>query len=132
VAGKTTLVGGADLTAAWTRLLRKVSAPRTTERVLAGGAERIRSRAEELAPRGDVAPHIADNIVVADAQTQGDEQGAIAIGPRSQFAYGSALELGTVDTAAQPFMRPAFDAERDGATADAGDQLWNELESEVR
>jgi len=77
------------------------------------------------APRSDEAPHVADNIVISTARTE--DQAAVAIGPARGFAYAVPLEVGTVDTPAQPFARPAYDGNIERAQGIVGAAIWREL-----
>lgn len=84
---------------------------------LRAGAEPIRSMASTLAPRGDDAPHMADNIVIVTPTARASEANGLFdtavvwIGPLARFFYGYFQEFGTAFHPAQPFMRPAFDTQ---------------------
>lgn len=54
----------------------------------------------------------------------------MAMGPGSGWAtlqYASFVEFGTVDTAPQPYMRPAWDGGKDKALDYVKDNLWEEI-----
>jgi hypothetical protein len=51
----------------------------------------------------------------------------VAIGPVRGFAYGLPQELGTIDHAAQPFMRPAFESASGQSFTIIRDATWREL-----
>lgn len=89
---------------------------------LRAGAAPMRDRIADLAPRGAVAPHLADNIGISVVKgdeavfsvSQGtwaaNEQYAVAVGPTKDYFYGLFLEFGWVNhPTAMPFMRPGFD-----------------------
>ncbi len=116
--------GGTELAAALSKLGVKMST-KVLLGALAEGAEPIRKAMAAHVTRGDEAPHIADNIVVSKARTE--DQAAVAIGPAKGFAYALPLEIGTIDTAAQPFARPAYDGNQERAMKIAGDAVWREL-----
>jgi HK97 gp10 family phage protein len=93
-----------------------------TEDILASGAEVIRERAEQNAPRGrgELAQHIIvdkdfnpDGTII-EQDVQGNE-GIVAIGPDMEHYYGLFPEIGTKDQPAQPWLRPAFDETHDTA-----------------
>ncbi len=103
--------------------------------VLLEAAEPIRKAAASLAPHAPGAPDIRENIIVSVATSSvymdlKSEIAAVAIGPRGGkegFGYGLPQELGTVDHAAHPFMRPAFDTAAGAALKIAGEATWREL-----
>jgi HK97 gp10 family phage protein len=109
------VTGGDDLMRRLNQLPAAVSRKVQIDALKAGAAP-IRSAAEALAPRGDIAPHIADNIIVSVASTaSADARGSfdtpvVDVGPRKSFFYGYMQEVGTAFHPAQPFMRPAFDS----------------------
>lgn len=98
-------------------------------------AEPMRRSAGQKAPREPGAPDLADNIGISVSDrigsTEGgswrgrdDQEHAVAVGPTKGFFYGLFQEYGTVRHGAQPFMRPAFDSEADGALNILADELW--------
>lgn len=114
-------------------------------------AEPMRLQMARLAPRGQDAPHLADNIVISNA-TKRDLKGADAIGVRvgparlfhgayavrgrsgrtrtvGSSVYAYFQEWGTSRHGAQPFMRPAFDATVQAVTGALGKVLWPILAS---
>lgn len=100
--------------------------------ILTEAAEPIRQQAEADAPHAPGAPDIKANIGISVAQTSRyidlkQEVAAVAIGPVEGFAYGLPLELGTIDTAAQPFMRPAFDEAKNETLEMIADGTWDVL-----
>lgn len=117
--------GGAELARELDRLSVRLS-KKLLHEALREGAEPIRRAAATKAPRSDEAPHIADNIGIANARP-GDAMAAVSIGPVKGFAYGLPLEVGTVHHSAQPFMRPAFDIEIPESLRIISQALWREL-----
>lgn len=94
--------------------------------ILKTAAAPMRDRMEELAPLGEIAPHIKDRIGVSAVRKiqdpdfvepleLADDAAAVAIGPGKAAFYGAMLEFGTAPhgnhpgTPAQPFVRPGFD-----------------------
>lgn len=126
--------GGEELA----RTLNALPAELTRKIVLAAlflAAEPMRRSASSFAPREPGAPDLADNIGVSVADRIGsveggrwaareDQQHAVAVGPTKGFYYGLFQEYGTVRHVAQPFMRPAFDAEATTALTILSDELW--------
>lgn len=97
------------------------------------GAEPMRAKAAELAPRSDEAPHMADHIVVSElSQRDRDAISAfddvvVAVGPERKFFYGYFLEYGTAHQPAQPFMRPAFDTKAQTTLGMLASLLWQRI-----
>lgn len=100
-------------------------------RSLRAGAEPIRQEASDRAPRGDEAPHLADNIItVVSDQTA---TGATArVGPSKQGFYGLFQEIGTAHHRAQPFLLPAYDSKVNEAIEIIGEELGDGIEEEAR
>lgn len=74
----------------------------------AAGAEIVAERARELAPVGDEPPHVRDSIHVEPGASGPVGFASVVAGlPPPDDGEAAALEFGTDDTAAQPFMRPA-------------------------
>ncbi len=78
------------------------------------GAELIRAKAAELAPR--LSGKLADMEItkLATAQNSATEI-TIQIGPARSAFYGVFDEFGTAHMTAQPFLQPAFDSTVDEA-----------------
>lgn len=97
-------------------------------RALVAAAEPMRAGMVARAPRGDTAPHIADNIITrplspSELEAVTDDSAGVEIGPTSPFFYGYFWEFGTVKLPARPFMRPAFDAHQGAVLARLGTDL---------
>lgn len=123
--------GGKELAAALGKLPERVSRRIATE-VLMDVAEPMRSKMESAAPRGDEAPHLADNIIVSAVRAKRDDFGSlsgpsVAIGPMKGIEHGHLQEFGTVHHGPQPFARPAFDSEAQRTLAEINRRLWVEL-----
>jgi HK97 gp10 family phage protein len=137
-----TLQGSADLMKRLRELPEAVGV--TVQRnALIAGAEPMRAHAAALAPRDSQSsgPHLADNIVIGvqskrKLKTAGfsaaeeDVFGAgpvVEVGPAlqpSDHFYGYFQEYGTIHHAAQPFMRPAFDAQKQTSLNVVLASLW--------
>lgn len=120
--------GGKEL-AANLETLSKALSRKIQREALMEAAEPMRSRMSELAPRSNTssAVHLADDIVIAPARGQDQQEVAVAVGPSPQTFYGSFQEFGTARHEAQPFARPAFDEEVDEALDILAAALWREL-----
>lgn len=119
--------GGQELAQALAALPARVGKNERLDALRAGG-ELIRSHAASTAKRGQIPPHIADHIGMSTAKGLDANESAIKVGPtKGEFAYGLPLELGTVDTAAQPFMRPAFDSQAQNALGRIKAWFWASL-----
>ena len=130
--------GAADLA----RVLNQL--PSATSRkvvldALRAGATLVQAPAAAHAPRSPDPPHLAMNIGISAVNRVGSTEGgrwwqldeadefAVAVGPTKDFFYGLFQEYGTVDHAAQPFMRPAFDTGAPRALNVIGALLWAAL-----
>ena len=105
------LEGAAELDRALSKLADRAQGELLEEAAQAG-AEVIREEAARLAPRdtGLLAQEVADQpkrLQIGRAQ--------IDVGPSKKAWYGRLLEHGTSKMAAQPFLRPAFEAKKDEA-----------------
>lgn len=95
-------------------------------RMLRTAAEPMRDRMEELAPLGEIAPHVKDRIVVSAIRKIDDpdfvepmeiaeDAAAVAVGPSKSAWEAHLIEFGTEPhgkhpgTRAQPFVRPGYD-----------------------
>ncbi len=116
--------GGEEIAKALAQLSTKMSR-QVLMSVLTEAAEPMRKAAAAHAPRGDEPPHIADHIGISAARTE--EQAAVKVGPEKGFGYGTPLEVGSIDTKAQPFMRPAFDENIQKSLTVASAAFWREL-----
>lgn len=104
--------------------------------VLVEAAEPMVAVARKMAPRAPGAPDIADNIEIGNARTGKDEFGdekamQVAWGPVRGFFYGYYLEWGTVKMGARPFMRPAFDGQKERSLGIIRTRTWDHIQSYV-
>jgi HK97 gp10 family phage protein len=72
----------------------------------------------------------------ATAGTSGETKAEVRIGPRNGLSKSDSIktivqEFGSVKQAAQPYIRPAWDAHKDGASASVKTELWKEIEKAV-
>lgn len=113
--------------------LPKTTGKATLRRVLKKAAEPLRRHAEQLAPR--LSGALATSIVVGTKLTR--RQARIArkapkstvemfVGPNNPAAVPQ--EFGTHDQRAQPYMRPAWDAEQNGVLVEISTELGGEIE----
>lgn len=81
--------------------------------LLAGGRE-LRDNITQVAPRSNVAPHMADTFVVKLSKEQADfGRTVVLVGPSTGRTVGFVapfVEFGTSEQAAQPFVRPEADS----------------------
>jgi HK97 gp10 family phage protein len=117
--------GGAELASALGELSNRVSRS-VLRAALVEAGEPIRGTAAAIAPREPGAPDLADNIVMSNARPEDGSVG-IAIGPSTDFFYGSFQEFGTSRHGAQPFLRPAFDSGWKAALGVVRGALWRAL-----
>lgn len=130
------LEGFRELEAALVRL-PKATQRNTLRRVAKGALEPVADRAQGLAPvrEGD----LKSSITVSERRTRRVARSGrfdrktgveVAMGPAAGLGalqYASFVEFGTVDTPAQPYMRPAWDGEADQALEYVKDNLWREI-----
>lgn len=120
--------GGKEIAEALHKLSERANKRVSTE-VLQIGAEPIRETAARLAPRRAPAPDLADNIVIATQRARESETAAVSVGPSKGFGYGLPQEVGTAFHAAQPYLRPAFDARMSAALDRIRAAYWTVLAS---
>jgi HK97 gp10 family phage protein len=120
--------GGTELAAGLNRLSTRVSKG-LLQKALMAGAEPIRKQGSVNAPHDPSTPQdIKDNIVAGPVRkVPEDATAGVAVGPRRGFAYGLPNEIGTVNQPARPFMRPAFDTEKERALGAVNLVLRKEL-----
>jgi HK97 gp10 family phage protein len=106
----------------------------TLRRALVQAAEPIRAGMAARAPRGTVAPHLADSMVTkplspSELEAVTDDSAGVEIGPTKDFFYGYFWEFGTsrAGWVARAFARPAFDAGTSEALAILGERLGAEI-----
>lgn len=116
-----TLQGERELAFALNRLA-DIARDEVAEAALLAGAEPIEQAAESKAPRrtGQLSRSI-DHEVSKEA---GDVE--VAVGPTKDGFYGVFHEFGP-----RPFMRPAFDEQKDAATDRIKDRLADEIQKVV-
>jgi HK97 gp10 family phage protein len=100
---------------------------------LRDGAEPIRQRAAALAPDDPktTGSRIRDNIVV-DIQPIAKDTLAAKIGPSRKGFMGRFAELGTVHQRPKPFLRPAFELEKENAVKRMAARLAKGIEDYFR
>ena len=104
---------------------------RVQQEALLDAGEPMRAGISSRAPREPGAPDLADNINLAPLRKQaGSEDVSVGIGPSSRFFfYDTMQEFGTSRHGAQPFYRPAFDAEAERVIKTVADRMWTALAS---
>jgi HK97 gp10 family phage protein len=118
--------GGAELAAALRKLSTRISR-RIAHECLVEAAEPMRRRMSSLAPHEPGKPDLRDTIVISRARGEDAQESAVAVGPSKFGFYGSFLEFGTKQMAAQPFARPAFDQTHEQSLQILGAACWREL-----
>lgn len=102
-------------------------------------AEPMRADAQSKAPR--LTGRLADNMTIQKATRIGSVEGGrwrtaegsvwVAVGPHKGTYWGIFQEFGTVHHRAQPFLRPAFDANGARALNIIRDELWNGIHRNI-
>lgn len=130
--------GGAELAETLRGLSTRMSKSVLRDALRVGVAEPIQSAARAAAAKAPGAPDIASHIAISAAR--GDRTTAtLAVGPSTDTrsdqperrfdVQGRLLEFGTIYMAAQPFMRPAFDAEAAASLPRISGEMWRALAS---
>ncbi|NBI30737.1 HK97-gp10 family putative phage morphogenesis protein [Chengkuizengella marina] len=79
------------------------------DEALKAGAEVLRAKMEELAPRSTLnKEHLANHIIISAIK-----DGKLDVGPKQGFFYAHFLEFGTSKISPQPFAQPAFESCKD-------------------
>lgn len=125
--------GGQELAKALESLPQATRQPILVRALKAAGlpmAERMGLEAP-LDPTADH-QHLADSMTVSattrvNGERLDDTSAAVAVGPSKDAFWGLFQEYGTVRHGAQPFARPAFDAEYEQALKIFRDQMWLEI-----
>ncbi len=118
--------------------LPQAVAKQTLRKVLKGAAEPLARRARQLAPRDEY--HLYDSI---DASTRLSKRQAAAHKKESDRSFqemfvgtnnpaGVQQEFGNERHGAQPFMRPAWDSEKEPTLDRISNSLWTEIERSAR
>lgn len=89
--------------------------------------------AQALAAGGSVGDARA---ALVSASSGGETRAEVRVGPRKGKSKHESIktivqEFGSVNQPAQPYMRPAWDANRDAASANIRKELWSEIEKAV-
>jgi len=123
--------------------LARSTAKGVTRRVLTKGAEPMRAAAERNAPDdpGTPSPDLHTSISVSAKQKSSRQrvatkearnEVAIYIGPtRAGYPQAVMMELGTFKDPAQPYMTPAFEAEKAHSLSIIADGFGKELDKTV-
>ncbi len=128
------LEGGQALKATLAALPQAVS-KKIMRTVLVEAAEPMVAVARQKAPREPGAPDPKENIEIGNPRTRTDEGGEMSTtvvwGPLKAFFYGFFQEFGTVHHGAQPFMRPAFDSQKERSLSIIVRRTWEHIQSWV-
>lgn len=105
---KVELVGGVQLTRSLDKVLREAKG--TTRKAVRATGRAVQTRARSRAPRDRGV--LASDITYAEHAT--DAEAYVGIPTAAESArYAAAVELGTGDTPAQPYLGPAARSEED-------------------
>lgn len=111
---------------------------KTLMKAMRMGAKPIRDAAQAKAPRRKSLPRRTTGKplymtikVTAARRRRGHSEVSLRVGPTKGGAHGILQELGTVHHAAQPFMRPAFDAHKDESVKIIAGELEDAIKREV-
>lgn len=110
-------------------LSTKLRAQALGEAVQAGG-EVIARAARARAPRRT--GHLAEEGIASEITNRSGTKAVAHVGPTKEAFYGRFVEKGTKFTKAQPFIRPAFDEQKDAAVREVERVLKSAVLLEVR
>ena len=96
---------------------------------LVDAAQPMADRMSDHAPRGPVAPHLADSITVAPVRSDA-VSAEVVIGPTKEFFYGMFWEFGWKYHAAHPFVRPGYDETTNVVLALFARHVWERIAAE--
>lgn len=134
---KVKLTGFRELERALAEELPKATARNVLRRTAIGAMDRLKSRAQQLAPVGDGT--LRDSITTKQAKAKRskgsvkfDRSSGVEVltGPtgREEGGYAAFQEFGTVNMPANPYMRPAADAEGQAVVEQVRDELAAQIE----
>lgn len=126
--GSVTLEGGEELIKRLGKLPEAV-AGKAMDDALMAGAEIVRADASRRAPRRT--GKLAESIVAELQEGKSGRKSAV-IGPNEEAFYGSFVELGRSNQAAQPYLRPALDENKNAVQRAIADALRAAIEKAVR
>lgn len=109
--------------------LPDAAAGKAMDAALMAGAEIVRADASRRAPRRT--GKLSESIV-AELKTGKSGRKSAVIGPNEEAFYGSFVELGRKNQAAQPYLRPALDENKDTVQRAIADELRSAIEKAVR
>lgn len=128
--------GFANLERELLELPKVATAKNVTRRAAITAMKRVEVRAKQMAPKdeGDLADSITTKPVKAKRESRtrfaASNDVSVATGPTGRQEGGNPAwqEFGTVKQAAQPYMRPAADAESENVINDFGRELAVQIE----
>jgi HK97 gp10 family phage protein len=88
------------------------------------GAEIVREDASRRAPRRT--GKLSQSIIIESAEVEPDYV-SVKIGPNKEAFYGRFVEMGTSKMPAKPFLRPAWDANKENVKKIISDELKGRL-----
>lgn len=119
--------GWEELEAKLRRMAKEINTQEVMENALMDGAEVVKEFAEVSAPR--LTGQLAGDIAISK---KGRQKYSVRIGPGLAGFYGRFQEYGTSRMAAQPWLRPAFDAARGIAEREISISMWRAVEEANR
>lgn len=123
---------GGKALAATLRAMPKSQSRAAQVDALLEAAEPITVVARRMAPRRPPAPDMADSIMAMQTRRRldvSDTETGVIIGPAKRHFYAFFLEWGTAKMSAHPFMRPAFDTQKERSLKILQRRLWENVTS---
>lgn len=129
------VLGSPELTKIFRSLSRQAGA-KILRPSLRKGAKLVLATARANAPRGPTGATAANIKLKASTRrgtvsvrVQTGSREAMGIPKAAKYYYPAALELGTEDLAARPWLRPALESNRSAALAEIGAEAWRRVEA---
>lgn len=124
------LEGFRELDASLRELTSRATAKNVARRALKKAAEPIDDMASRLAPRltGRLSVSVITGTQLTPSQRRGINRNSVEVYVGTVLSRGRYNEFGTINMAANPFMRPAWDAKQDEALLIIRHELAVEIE----
>ena len=113
--------------------LGRATGKNTAKRALKKSAQIIADEAQNIVPvdQGDLIDSIVVSPKLDSAQKSRKTKGGVDMYVGPTVYYGHFVEFGTVKQAAQPYLRPAWEANKQKVLDDLSTNLWKEIEKSV-
>lgn len=113
--------------------LGRATGRNTARRALKKSAQIVADEAQILVPvdQGELMDSIIVSTKLNSAQRHRKTKGGVDMHVGPTVYYGHFVEFGTVKQSAQPFMRPAWESNKEKVLGDLGENLWAEIDRSI-